>query len=99
MDISDKKIVKKLERKEKDVRLQELNDVRTVLSNASGMRFMWRLLEQCNVFGELYSKDTSRLYYRTGKRDCGLFIMSEITEADENLLLKLMKNNRRKKDE
>ena len=51
VNMADERQVKKAERKEKDLRLQQLNDIRTVLSNASGRRLMWRLLERCKAFG------------------------------------------------
>lgn len=34
--------------------------------------------------------------YQSGQQDLGHFIMSEITQADENLLLRLMKDNKEK---
>lgn len=94
MDISEKTTVKKMELREKDLRKQELNDIRTVLSNSSGRRLLWRLLENCKTFNTIFSEDTSRLYYRAGKQDIGHFLMAEIAEADTNLLFKLMKENK-----
>ena len=96
MNINDKKVVKKLEQKSKDIRMQQLNDLRTVLSNNSGMRVVWRLLEACNTFGSTYNENPTHAAYKSGKQDLGHFIMSEITEADENLLFKMMKMNMKK---
>lgn len=95
-NISDPDKILKAERQEKDLRKQELNDIRTVLSNASGRRLVWRLLTQCNSFGSVFSKDLSTMSYQSGQQDLGHFIMSEITQADENLLLRLMKDNKEK---
>lgn len=94
--ISDPVKVKKAEMKEKDLRQQELNDIRTVLSNASGRRFMWRLLSKCNSFSSVFSADNSLMSYHSGQQDFGHFIMDEIVQADENLLMKLMKDNMKK---
>ena len=91
--IDNQEAVKKAERQEKDLRKQELNDIRTVLSNASGRRFVWRMLSSCNSFGSVFNKDLSLMSYQSGQQDLGHFIMSEITLADENLLVKLMKDN------
>lgn len=95
-NISDPEQVKKSELKEKDKRKQELNDLRTLLSSVSGRRFVWRVLEECNTFGSVYSKDHSVTSYLSGKQDLGHFLMSEIISADPNLMIRLMKDNNRK---
>ena len=93
--LDDSKEVEMAELQERERRKQELNDLRTILSNSSGRRFMWRLLETCKVFNSVYSQDAHMMAYYSGKQDLGHFLMSEITEADNNLLLKLMKDNRK----
>ena len=95
MDLSDPVLVERARRKEEDLQKQEMNDIRTVLSNASGRRFMWRVLEKCNTFNSVYSADNSIMSYQSGQQDLGHFLMSEIVQADENLLLKLMKDNKK----
>jgi len=97
-NIADPSQIKKQERKAKDIRRQELNDIRTVLSNASGRRLLWRLLEECKTFAAVFKDNPSYMSYLSGKQDLGHFLMSEITEADENLLLKMMKDNSKKED-
>ncbi len=77
-------------------RAQELTDIKTVLGTKSGMRLMWRLLEHCDTFGSVFSPDShASASYRAGKQDIGHFLMSEISEADENVLIKLMKINKK----
>lgn len=93
-NLADERQVKKAEMKEKDLRKQELNDLRTVLSNASGRRLMWKILTKCNSFNSIFNVDNSTMAYLSGQQDIGHFIMSEITAADENLLIKLMKDNK-----
>lgn len=95
-NLADEAEVKKAEQKERDLRKQQLNDIRTVLSNASGRRFVWRLLERCRTFSTVFSPELSTMSYNSGQQDFGHFLMSEIVNADENLLLKLMKDNKRK---
>ncbi len=98
VNLADPSTVKKAERKEKDIRRQELNDIRTVLSNSSGRRMVWRLMEMCNTFSSIFNNDASQMSYRSGKQDLGHFLMAEIVEADENLLLKMMKDNNKKEE-
>ena len=95
-NIADESTVKKAEMKEKDLRRQQLNDIRTVLSNASGRRLLWRFLERCNTFKSIYSEHNTTMAYMSGQQDLGHFLMGEIVEADENLMVKLMKDNQRK---
>ena len=95
MDISDERLVKDSEQKEKDLRKQQLNDIKTVLSNNSGRRLVWRLMERCGIFSSVYSETLPTMAYLSGQQDLGHFIMGEIVEADENLLLKMMKDNKK----
>ena len=88
--------VKRAEQREKDLRRRELNDLRTVLSNVSGRRFVWRILEKCHVFGSVFSADQSIMAHQSGQQDLGHFLMAEVIEADENLMIKLMKDNQKK---
>jgi hypothetical protein len=93
-DISDPSKVKRAGVKEKDIRRQQLNDIKTVLNNASGRRLMWRIMEECNTFGSIFNQNELIMARLSGKQDLGHFIMAEIIEADDNLLLKLMKDNK-----
>ena len=94
-DYSNPTDVARAEQTEKLVRRQELNDIRTVLSNASGRRFIWRVLGECKAFGSVFDSDNSYMCFLSGKQDLGHFLMAEITQADENLLFKLMKENKK----
>lgn len=92
MDLSSRDSIKEQEQIVEALRRQEMNDLKTVLSNASGTRFIWRLLQQCHTFSSVYDSDPGLMAFRSGQQDIGHFLMSEITRADENLLFKLMKN-------
>lgn len=87
------KQIKKAEVKGKDKRRQELSDIRTVLSSAPGRRLLWRVMEQCGTFSSIWEA-SAKIHYNAGKQDLGHFIMAEIVEADENLLFKMMKENK-----
>lgn len=94
--IDNEAAIKLAKEKERAARKQELNDIGTLLSNASGRRFIWRLLERCSTFGSVFNPDsTHRMSYLSGQQDLGHYIMAEIAEADENLLFKLMKDNKK----
>lgn len=92
--ISNEAKLKEAKERDKDRRRQELNDLRTVLSSVSGRRLFWRLMEQCKTFETVW-EPSARIHYNAGKQDIGHFVMSEIVEADENLLFKMMKEHKK----
>ncbi len=92
-DLSDKKQVKQAEIKLKLGRDLELSDIAFVLSTLEGRRFVWRLLSRCQVFRAEY-ENSARIHFDAGQRNLGLFIMAEISEANENLLFKMMSENK-----
>ena len=94
-DLTDKKDIEEQEIKAKIIRDRELNDIRAVLSTNAGRRFVWKLLERCKAFGSIYDSDSKFMAYLSGQQDLGHYIMAEITETDENLLFKLMKENKK----
>lgn len=95
-NLSDPAEVEKAKARDEERRKQELNDIRTVLANASGRRLIWKVLTKCNAFGSVFSKEASTMSYLSGQQDLGHYIMSEIVQADENLLLKMMKENKQR---
>ena len=99
INLADEAQVEKAGLQERELRKQELTDIQTVLSNASGRRFVWRVLEKCNSFASVFNPDSLHtMSYLSGQQDLGHFLMKEITIADENLLIKLMKLNRAKEE-
>jgi hypothetical protein len=96
LDLADPTAVKKAEMKAKDKRRQELKDIKTVLANVSGRRLIWKILERCGTFNSIFNTDPLVMANYSGQQDLGHYLMAEIVEADENLLLKLMKENQKK---
>lgn len=86
---SDRRQVRKAEKKAVVRRKQEIADIRTFLDLEAGRRFIWRLLEHCKVFQSIWH-NSALIHFNEGKRDVGLFILSEITEADQKALLRMM---------
>lgn len=89
---ADESQVNEAEKIAKEMRRIELNDIRTVLASISGRRFVWRLMGKCRTFSSVWEpKDSAKIHYNSGQQDIGHFVMAEIVDADENLLLKMMK--------
>lgn len=90
--------VKKAVAKEKRIRDRELNDLTIVLNTAEGRRVVWRIMEECKIFNSIMSGN-SWTHYNAGKQDLGHFIMSEIVDANEELLFLMMKENKKKEND
>lgn len=64
-------------------REEEINDLRAVLSSASGRRFVWRLLERSGVFRSSFNAvSDSYTAFNEGRRNLGLRVLNDILEAD-----------------
>ena len=84
---------------EEQRRIQELDDLRRVLATDPGRRVLMRILSHCRVF-ETITVQSSVIYTWSGMRDVGLFLMAQITAADELALLRMMQENMaRERDE
>lgn len=93
---ADPKQVKEAKQEEKFSRENELNDLVTVLNTIEGRRVLWRLMCHCGVFSSIFEQ-SSKIYYNSGCQDVGHFIMSEITEADQEFLFVMMRENQGEK--
>lgn len=88
--LSDEEQVKANHEETAKVRKQELEDIKSILKTDEGRRFIWRLLSHCKVFNSIWSPSAS-IHYLAGKQDVGHFVLSEVTDADADSLLKMMK--------
>ena len=86
---ADRRQVERAGRKQALRRDGELADLRAVLALPSGRRMLWRLLEDCKVFGSIWHP-SALIHFNEGRRDVGLKLMASITAANENALLQMM---------
>lgn len=94
VNLADGSYLGRLDKVLKRRRDQELNDIRAVMANESGRRFVWRLLEKAKVFGSVWHP-SALIHYNAGQQDFGHFIMSEITESSEEAFVQMMKENKK----
>lgn len=85
---ADREQVKKAHSKAELQRLNELSDLKAVMSTEAGRRFMWRLLTECKTYSSIFAQNSS-IYYNSGKQDVGHFLIAEISEASPELYLKM----------
>lgn len=96
INVADPAQVKNAEKKILSQRDQELNDLKSVLNLPYGRRFIWRLLSTCKTFASVWHP-SALIHYQAGQQDIGHFLMSEIAEADQELLFLMMKENQKKR--
>lgn len=92
---ANQKQVKSQEQRLKLERETEINDLKVLLSSPHGRRVFWRILEHCKVFSSVWEA-SAKIHYNAGIQDVGHFILSEVLEADDQALLKMMNEAKQK---
>lgn len=90
---ADESQVKKSKRVERSERDKELDDLRFVLSSPQGRRFMWRLLEKCNIFADVVTVDEAETNRFLGSRRIGLYVLSEVNIAKPYRWIQMQQEN------
>lgn len=65
----------------------EVAQLTAILQQEAVRDFLWRLLVQAAVFGSTYNRNYGDMAFSEGKRANGLWLLSEIAEADPEALL------------
>jgi len=86
--------VKEAGSKIKDLRMQELNDMRAILSMPQGRRFVWRYLTHCKVFQSTFNHSGSITSFNEGMRNVGLMMLSDVNDASPESYLTMMKESK-----
>lgn len=73
----------------------ELEDLKWVMSDARGRRFMWRLLSQARVFQASFTGEALSSAFNEGARSAGLKHLADIHEACPQQYLVMTKEARR----
>lgn len=86
-DAGDVSQVKSKRQRAKFEREAELFDLREILATKGGRKFLWRLLDGCQLYAEMATQ------LDEGKRRVGLFIRNEILAADPDAYLLMVKEH------
>lgn len=70
------------------------DDFKTIMSTASGRRFIWHLMAECKPFQPIYDERSSVMYLREGKRQIGLLLMSRCQELCPDQYIQALAENR-----
>jgi len=89
-DHEDQKRIQQLQKQERD---RELNDLRYVVKNPGGRRFLWRLLSACGVYRSSIAGTPEATYTNEGKRLIGLAILNDLNAALPTALLQMQQEH------
>jgi hypothetical protein len=94
----DKEQVRRAVDNEETRRRRELNDIVEVCSTPQGRRLAWRILEWTGCEGTPHRNTQELTYMAIGSGDVGRWLKAEIVEANEDLLFKMMTENKGEAD-
>ena len=97
---ADKKQVRHAKRKQESKEERQLNDVRYILNDERGRRFLWRYLNLCGVFRSSFTGNFET-YFNEGERNVGLKMLADVNEAAPEVYAVMVKEarDREKKDD
>lgn len=95
---ADEEQVERAGEREKRGRELELDDVRALMRNRPGRRFMWRVLDACGVFRSSFTGDNAT-FFNEGQRNIGLLLMADINEACPELYATMLAEARKREDD
>lgn len=74
-------------------REQELNDVSAIIATDFGKRFLMRLINRAGIYQPTYASGIhpGDFAFMEGRREFGLFILAEITQANSDEWLSMQK--------
>lgn len=78
-DIAGAEQAKKQEaRRLKNLRNTELDDIKWLMGEKRGRRFMWRLLSRTGIYATSFSTNGMQMAYREGERSVGLDFLADV---------------------
>lgn len=66
---------------ERLAREKEQSDLRFVMSNKQGRRFVWRLLSRAGLYQSSFNTNNAVMAFNEGNRNAGLQLLNEIMET------------------
>ena len=89
---SSKEDVKQAQQRDKLRRETELDDLKKIISNNSGRRAIWRILEQAGLYRTSFTGN-STTFFNEGQRNMGLWLLNEVVSADKQHYLSMIEEN------
>lgn len=77
---------------------KEQNDLRWVMSTKQGRRFIHRLLSKAGIWQSSFNTNNAMMAFNEGRRNAGLELLSEITEACSERYTEMLTEQKEAKD-
>jgi len=81
-------------KKQQKSRELELLTIRNIMKSENGRAFMWRCLQNCCTFENIFCKDAVQHAHNAGLRSHGLWLDEELRDAATEDYYKMLKENR-----
>lgn len=81
-------------KKQRDSRELELLTMRNIMKTENGRSFMYRCLQNCCTFENIFNTDVQQHSYNAGLRSHGVWLDAELKEAATDDYFKMLKENR-----
>lgn len=78
-----------------DRRRKELDDLRWLLANPQGRRIASRMIGETGIFRSSFNHSGSVMAFTEGKRQIGLWLTAELTEASPEGFFKVLKQGQK----
>ena len=99
VDVGNEQQVVTRKRKGEIRRERELNEIKELLAKPYGRGFLYRLLDKCGVYRPTDFRSELDLAMQAAQRDVGLWIITEIEQADGEGFIRLIREKQQRENE
>lgn len=71
----------------------EIDEIKWVMSNKRGRRFIYRLLARAGIWRVSFSNDIAVMAFNEGRRNEGLIVLAQITEHCQDRYFEMLNEN------
>lgn len=75
---------------------QHRDDLRQLLKQDYGRRFIWKILTHCGVFESIWHP-SALIHYNSGRQDVGHWLLAQVNDAQLDAILIMMTENAKEK--
>lgn len=73
-------------------RIDEIDDIKAILSTKNGRRFLWRIMTLCRTYESVWD-NSAAIHRNAGRQDVGHWLRNEIIAADKNKYFEMQTEN------
>tara|TARA_Y100001938_G_C7845147_1_gene308040 strand:- start:248 stop:544 length:297 start_codon:yes stop_codon:yes gene_type:complete len=79
--------------RKRDETVVQKDDFAVLLSTEQGRRTVWRILQQSLITSPVFSQNAMVMSSNAGKQELGLWLQSQLRDADQDNYLKMLSEN------